>query len=332
VLWGLIIIALVIFLKVRAEETTTGQWLRLATYDLLQQQLAAGGTAAPAVTVLDLSALPGPESGEAVTPRPALQRLVDAVARHRPRAIGVDIDFSLPGEREKPSTQDRASLTTAFSSGAWACRFTSASSGARQGRRIGGWETSATGDWPQPIAVAKERRPSEGELPATTSGDGGETGGAEQGVRSVPLWIRAEEAGATCPSLAAALAGRRPEGEGAAPGLRWLVEGYADLEVKGAFASRDVLVDYSDLDRLETGAVHDLDLGALRDRGDAFTGKVVLLGDLSGGDNLVVPARRRPVPGVLVHACAVETLLGRRPLLQLTEVGRIVMDGASRCW
>jgi CHASE2 domain-containing sensor protein len=99
--FGLAMIALVVFLKIQFEHTDTGQWLRLATYDLLQTRLAEPKSALP-VAVLDISELPS----QPQTPRRNLRELVAALKACEPRAGGVDIDFS-PDPAHPLSPADR---------------------------------------------------------------------------------------------------------------------------------------------------------------------------------------------------------------------------------
>jgi CHASE2 domain-containing sensor protein len=58
-------------------------------------------------------------------------------------------------------------------------------------------------------------------------------------------------------------------------------------------------------------------------------GQIVLLGDASRGggtDLFVVPGHEEPVPGVLLHACGVSTLLKGAPLQELTGSGEFNFD------
>ena len=54
----------------------------------------------------------------------------------------------------------------------------------------------------------------------------------------------------------------------------------------------------------------------------------MIFGDATRGqaeDTFIVPGRREPVPGVLIHACAVYTLL-KEPLYVLTMAGQLAID------
>ncbi|HEU4752527.1 MAG TPA: hypothetical protein VFU47_05410, partial [Armatimonadota bacterium] len=148
----------------------------------------------------------------------------------------------------------------------------------------------------------------------------------EIGVRTLPLRIGpGERRIRESPGMAAALAGRGEAGSRVRPGLRWAVRDYEEVGPASGFRSSEFLVDYGPLEAIEREAVRTADPGEAAQARGQLAGKVVLLGDLEGTDGHVIPGRRRPVPGVLIHACGVETLF-RWPLLRLTEYGRITVD------
>jgi CHASE2 domain-containing sensor protein len=314
------VIGLVLLLKVWVERTPMGEWIELVTYDFLQLQLASSTShEASSVVVLDLSALrgasTGPGSEAPVTPRSNLRDLITAVLEQKPRAVGVDVDFS-PVKGTFSSPQDP--LFFDF------CLRKRATTGIPL--YLGVYRTLL--EWPdrwlgkaayQPLAAALAVPKAPGTL---------EEQDLNQGVRWMPLWIQGESP-VPCPSLGAALAGRFPvDKHPAVPAaLGWAVELFAEPHVSAGFHDREFLVDYSRLPMLRATSLRTIDPDTVREEGHRFTGKLVLLGDgdEEGSELYVVPGRRRLVPGVFLHATAADTL-DQSPLYELRPAGRLIAD------
>jgi hypothetical protein len=298
------------------------------TYDLLQGELAANfEPRSLPVAVVDISELKVEPSGDSyATPRGELMEVMKAIAMQNPRAIGVDIDFS--AENNKMLADDPVFFRF--------CELL------RIPVYLGVGRTQLKNpdvDW---LPGAPKESPVSILIPADAS----------QMIR----WIeKGTDAGMRRPGLAAALAKHgdpRPEPDGPAARLgggilaalerMGIIESDFEIPLKNdagetRFTLDEFLVDYGPLDLLSANTLK-LTPRSLRDTNfleglaeywkDRISGKLVLIGDSTKGafvDPVNVPDRLLPAPGVLVHACAVYTLLNR-PVNRLTEIGRVVVD------
>jgi CHASE2 domain-containing sensor protein len=90
----------------------------------------------------------------------------------------------------------------------------------------------------------------------------------------------------------------------------------------------DFLVDFSQLESIRAETVRTINPTVLRDEGERFEGKVVLIGSGTIGkatDLFLVPERNQPYPGIFLHACAAYTLI-RAPFFEVTRKGRLGID------
>ncbi len=105
------------------------------------------------------------------------------------------------------------------------------------------------------------------------------------------------------------------------------VEKVSEKPLGAGLTVADFLVDYSNIDSIDT--VRTLDPIVLRDRSQRgrFEGKVVLLGASDSAKDLFpVPGHGNKLyPGVLLHASAVNTLI-KAPLYEFTHKGRLYID------
>jgi hypothetical protein len=146
----------------------------------------------------------------------------------------------------------------------------------------------------------------------------------------MPQWIdvkysSAQYAGVTerCPSLGVALAQVTiPE----VPQWASLFAESVNLKSEGPLTNSEFLVDYGPLDILSASPPE------ISNPADAAkivaSHKIVLLGRTQNtNDTFNVPDRpEKTYAGVFLHACAAYTLLQKRPLYRLTELGRIAFD------
>ena len=94
------------------------------------------------------------------------------------------------------------------------------------------------------------------------------------------------------------------------------------------------LIDYGSLSRY-LGDASDSDripfdkIGSYPGFAEKIAGKIVLIGRATPGetnDQFTVPGLGDPVPGVLIHAAAINTLLEDRPFFELSRRGHVVFD------
>ena len=92
-LWIFLTVLLVVLKNWAEKHTDAGRYVTEATYNWLQFKIAPKEQAASDIVVVDLSEVPLTGSPPH-TDRKKLQELVDAVLVHKPKAVGLDVDFS----------------------------------------------------------------------------------------------------------------------------------------------------------------------------------------------------------------------------------------------
>ena len=326
-LYGLLLTALIIPAFLLAEKIPQVHDAVEISYDWLQSQVASVKGARRSVVFIDIKDLPTasdpahPER-EPHTSRKALRAIVDAVLQHeqKPRAIGIDVDFSLTKDGEFYTPDDRDFLDfLADRRDKQPKLFVGVVKGVENG------PSKWLGD------------PRFGDLAAYVVIPNAEGFGANPWLderldipyidsnRETRFW--------PLPSLAAAVAGV-PAGPPFL--LRWAVERRVKKEEGEGDAKvpfQQFLVDFSPIDDFSEHAIVSADPEFLKtDRRLAeLAGKVVIIGRGSGGDfpatdTFAVPGHRhQKYPGVLVHACAAYTLLGAT-LWRPTLLGRVAAD------
>ncbi|HWB59018.1 MAG TPA: CHASE2 domain-containing protein, partial [Chthoniobacteraceae bacterium] len=251
-----------------------------------------------------------PAGNRMVTPRAPLFALLQAIVKQKPGAIGVDIDFSpIDGHFVTPADPDFFQH----------CLDLEKSSGVPIFLGVFRTHYGAPKDW-----LGDEKF---GPLAATLGMPKGD-------VTHARAWLEQTGApGVYLPSLSAALAGFSPNAMRGS-WLSWAVESAREHKVndKKNIAGEN-LIDYGKATALQEDAIKTAKpevIDALPDK-FRFTKKVVIIGDVekpSGGDAFVIPGRNEnnePAPGVVVHACAVESLLAP-PLVELTTAGHVLLD------
>lgn len=311
--WGFVAIGLattglLCVLKVWFEHTPPGHRLELYTYELLTKNLSAFNPENP-VIVLDISALPGHNVGE-VTPRDRLREIVEALVAQRPRAVGIDIDFS-PGEHNWMDPENDPEFLE-FCLSAKETHDVSIFLGVdrRKGARPDQWLGAEDYKGLAAAVVARAK-----------------------GVHDrVPIRIQAEGVGEGLPTLGYALAGEYRKALPGPPG--WLKGVVKDREGGTHHASSegidytyaDTLVNYSNLAAMRAMARRDISAESVAQTGDQYKGALVLLGDATQAtDYALVPGVDEPVPGVFLHASVAYTLV-KEPLFEFKHWFRLVLD------
>ena len=308
--------------------TKLGDGIERLTYDLLQGRLTSKLHADELpVVVVDIGNLTRKDEGgpgESVTPRDKLIEILKAIALEHPAAIGLDIDFS----------PDYGAYANGDSLLFAACQLITQGSGLQRGIPVflgaGRTQTDDPDHWlpgaPESLATAIMK---------------------PHDIRRMVSWVwKDENPEKRRPSMSTALANasgsylEHPTGL-----LRFLdragiIEGATVTAVKGAGISvEEFLVDYAPLDLLGAPAnLLVIPKSAFDDSAilkafseswkDRLEGKLVLVGNATtehAVDYFTVPDHARPVPGVLVQASAVYTLM-MAPLYELSVWARPVID------
>ena len=90
---GLLLTLALLLVKLFFETTTPGKLLDGMLYCWIQTRLSVDEQKLP-VAVVDISKLDSDARPGRLTPRAQLERLIDAIVKQEPAAIGIDIDFS----------------------------------------------------------------------------------------------------------------------------------------------------------------------------------------------------------------------------------------------
>jgi CHASE2 domain-containing sensor protein len=326
---GLLVIAVVLALKLAVEYTAVGKQLELACYNLLQLRLSDERVP---VTVIDTSDLK-PEQynidGQVgtATPRESLRKMLAAITEQKPKAIGIDIDFS-PDKNGyiRPDDPDFFQFCLDMQKQRGVPIFL----GIYRTRALPPEEWLLVPEYQElaaNILIPNDRRrmlyeikvesreTHEGSAKANKSGKAMSVALADayrRGTVDAPGWPQRVH-------------------ENILEGLHRLgfIEQVSEKQLGEGLTVADFLVDFSPIDSIET--VRTIDPVVLRDRSqrENIEGKIVLLGVASldvANDHFEVPGHEgRQYPGVLVHACAANTLI-QSPLFEITQRGRLYID------
>lgn len=302
---GILFTALICLLQLAFGHTRAGRALELGGYEFIQGRLTFDRVPVYVVDITDLKPATVVVDGKpyTATPREELRNIIAAVVEQRPRAVGVDIDFSpdddgfitpLDPDFFRFCASQRVPLflgihrTLALPPAAW----------------LGGEEFE-----PSAAAII---------LP--------------NDKRKVPKWIQTGEQSEPGRTLSGALAGAY--GESHCRGAEWLAraglaEQVSEHEFESGGGAGEVTVDYSPLEKLvEDRTLHTKNPDVIRDQGRLLRDQIVLIGDAGaprGRDYCQVPGRGQKVPGVYCHACAAYTM-AYAPLYELTTRGRVTLD------
>jgi CHASE2 domain-containing sensor protein len=321
--FGLVLI-IVVLLVVLAAEKMVPQ-VRAAidySYDWLQARLAPVDAAKREITVVDISNLqprrdPSKLDDEPYTSRKELLPIIETIVRHRPLAIGIDIDFSPRGDGHFFTTEDRPfleALLRAKEQHGQARFFVGVASGIEKG------PSKWLGHEKYRDLAAHILRPKAEEF--------GPNPRMDVAIDIPYISDDGRELTATLPALAYAIAGPPPEPP---KFLRWAVDRKPKPPTEGV-QFRQFLVDFSPIDEFASDVIVASDAAGVRDA-SAFNGKIVIVGRGSRGlfptttnDTFTAPGRReRAYAGMLLHACAAYTLRGAT-LWEFKKSTRLLLD------
>jgi CHASE2 domain-containing sensor protein len=301
------VLALVVIL---VNGTFVGQEFSHFTYRVLQRQLVPRDN--PQVAVVDISQLAVDE--HRATPRGPLKNLLEALVEYRPRAIGIDIDFS-PEERNgqlhfiEPDDP----------------RFFAFCESLRERREVPIYlGISRTQSLPpdQWLGFARFQNLAAALLlpydPIKSPRSLAPTGTGEKQT--------------TAPTMSAAVAGTVQSGR-----LEIFFEKFAKRQIAEGIELEESFIDYSLRERLAEEYIHvsahDFEdsaalKAAIAPQRSLISNKILLLGDIRGGSDLFEnPVGGDAIPGVLVHALAANTL-STAPLYGFPEHTRLWLDFA----
>ena len=305
---GVVSTLLLVCLTILLEHSSLGHRYEVMAYEVLHQQLAPlDRLETLPVVVVDISKVPGGKDNP--TSSKTIGDIVASITAEHPRAIGIDIDFAPDG-------------------GAWRDDgdpdfFNRCIALKEEGTPVflGVYKTIAEGPdrW---LGVKRYA-----ELAAAISVRGDNT-------LYVPHWLGADGQRLRMLSYQLAEAYFRPKPIPGPPRtIGWALRTEDELQSidlpSGKVTYTSTLVNYSKLEELQREAVRSISPQSVKEAGDLFANRIVILGDASNdlaSDKFFVPGRERLVPGVFLHACTVNTLV-REPLYEFKYPIRLAIDG-----
>jgi CHASE2 domain-containing sensor protein len=327
---GLLLGILILVIKVLfLEHTGPYASFRLWMYGNIQRTFK-GPSADHRIQLVDISKVPT-STGDQVSPggaavsREYLFARLEEIARYRPKSIGVDVDFS-PDENGNPIAMGDPEFFAK-------CKKLSEDSGVPIFLGVNRQAAGKAEHW-----LGEKRF----ESLAAGLGVGNKEFQAEASelkthvpsVLKMLVWTKSGEDGPELKSLAYAVAERDIHEGNEPPGwLRWAIEVSSEFSPEEPLNTQGFLVSYRLIDQILGSQMPIADVSKAAPA--TFTDKFVLLGDVrhipqpsendSRDDMFLVPGRKDLYSGVILHGCAVDTLVNS-PLRQWTHVGRIAVD------
>jgi CHASE2 domain-containing sensor protein len=309
---GIVLVLLIACFKIAVEGTQVGESIDVDTYAMIQNFVRPAEIKVAVLDISDLQREPLPGSSRAVTPRQRLRDLLREVANHGPFAIGLDLNFAPFGADKFVTTDDLKLFDDCllYSSEKGIPVFV----GLNWGQR---WEDTRR---PETLLENSQYKPLMAWILAPR----------DRMTRHMPL--NYEDGSVRMPSLSAALAAVNAQ----SLELPWLWSHFVkrtSVHRLRRGTAHMFAVDYSPLRRIQspeyTYTMHTVEPSVVRNQGDVFKDKIVLIGDGTHGDSQdkfpVVAGENGASQGVYIHACAANTLV-MGPLYELEPAGRVAVD------
>lgn len=311
-LLGIVLALLIASSKIALEQTQVGESVDVVTYAVITNFIRAPEIKVAVLDISDMPKEPLPGTTRTVTSRKRLRDLIREVASHDPAAIGLDLNFA-PFGTDKFVTPDDAQLfddCLTYNTEKGIPVFV----GLNWGQR---WE-----DTRRPETLLENERYKR--LMAWILAP------RDRATRHMPLDY--EDGPLRMPSLSAALASANPRSFEVSRFWRPFLKRVSLHRLRRGTA-RMFAVDYSPLWRMQspeyTYTLRTVEPSVVRDQGNRFSDKIVLIGDGTHGDSQdkfpVVAGEEGAAQGVYIHACAANTLV-MGPLYELTPTGQLAID------
>lgn len=311
---GVVATLILLGIKVGIENSSVGRDNELWVFGKLQSVLPDQDAENP-IILIDISDLRGGTPGDA-TSRDGLFNIIQALVdlKGRPKAVGIDIDFS-PKSNEYVSDNDYDFFQNCLKLSRDHQMPVFLAVGQRKGAPPEAW-------------LGSEEFESLASAVAIDAED----------TRRMPLWVRpkgSEQALNTMSySLARVYRKTLPEAQSwIAPLLEPSGDDLDEKRPTGGVNGQsetlvyaDRLVNYSKLDALKNAAKKDVTPEAVRNTGDVYKNRIVILGDVSKPrDSFPIPGRKKNESGTLILASATYTLI-KEPLFEFRALARIALD------
>jgi CHASE2 domain-containing sensor protein len=289
-----------------------GRELQTMAYEALQTQIPAfDRNAPPAVVVVDISKIPGGIPALPIS-RQKLDALVQAIAKSRPMAIGIDVDFS-------PNLDGSWMVSAGKYNDPWFLNrcLDITRGGVPVYLGVYRWEYSRPDDRLGRLEYA----------PMAVS-----MGLDQASVIRIPRAIAEPDYGAPISTLSGALASAYDAAmPGVAPAAPWwrspLIEHEDVSHGSGGYPPAD-LVNYSKVEALQRETLLTISPESASEFAARFKDRLVIIGRAASDETTdlwQIPGRDSSVPGAYLHAAAVDTFVCE-PQYELKPLVRMVID------
>lgn len=320
VLQGFVITVLLVSIKILVEHTSVGHRIELFTFKALQSTLPSFNPDEELpVAVVDISDIK--EKNGQIIDLAKLKEITVAIAEQKPGAIAIDLILNpkdIAAARQDSSAQPTVQQAQEYYDFLDFCLKLKAEKNVPIFLGVGMMSGGKPEDW-----LGQEKYK---ELAATAFTKKGDTA-------RIPVWLKAEPIAEKLFSISASLS--RAYSKPQLPnGISWAIETTGEelpamqrhLEENIEYA--DALINYSKLEEIRQSRLLTLSRNSVKEAGEKFRHKMVLLGDGTlDVDVFTPPGQSEPIPGVYMHACAAYTF-AREPLY---EVKPLVRFGADIC-
>lgn len=285
--------------------TDWGHRLELSAFEFLQNRLPSTANEELPIVVVDIGKVPGGKDGP--TPRAKLKEIIDAIVKHRPVAIGIDINFSPDASGWK---LDDDPMFFDY------CLAKKQETGIPIFLAVYETQTEASSTW---LGLDRYK-----ELAAASLVDPNDT-------RRIPIWIKAEASSDKLQTLSAALA-KSYKGSSRDPidFLKGTVErlstndfGIERGEDRMRFGMS--LVNYRRHNQIRSETLSTISTKSIDEAGEKFTGKMVLIGDATNAQDSFPVVGHGQIAGCYVIASAAYSLAAD-PLFEFSLKWRLAFD------
>ena len=285
--------------------TDWGHRLELSTFEFLQNRLPSTANEELPIVVVDIGKVPGGKDGP--TSRAKLREIIDAVVKHRPVVVGIDINFSPDASGWKVDDDPRF-----FNY----CLAKKKETGIPIFLAVTETQNEPSSTW---LGLDRYK-----ELAAASLIDPNDT-------RRIPIWIKADASSETLQTLSAALA---KSYKGPLPGPVSFLKGTLESLSTNDFGIERAedrmrfgmsLVNYRRHNQIRSETLSTISGKSIDEAGEKFTGKMVLVGDATNAQDSFPVVGHGQIAGSYVIASAAYSLAAD-PLFEFNLKWRLVFD------
>jgi CHASE2 domain-containing sensor protein len=285
--------------------TDWGHRLELSAFEFLQHRLPSTANEELPIVVIDIGKVPGGKDGP--TSRAKLREIIDAVVKHRPVVVGIDINFSPDASGWKVDDDP-----TFFDY----CLAKKQETGIPIFLAVYETHNEPSSTW---LGLDRYK-----ELAAASLVDPNDT-------RRIPVWIKADASSERLQTLSAALA---KSYKGSLPGPVSFLKGTLESLSTNDFGIERgedrmrfgmSLVNYRRHNQIRSETLSTVSAKSIDEAGEKFTGKMVLVGDATNAQDSFPVVGHGQLAGCYVIASAAYSLASD-PLFEFNLKWRIVFD------